>query len=358
MLYGPTLTVGSLFAGIGGIELGLERTGGFKTLWQVENDPYAIRVLEKHWPDVRRWDDVATFPPDAEESGLAKWSGKTCGDTQGEGIERGLERRNRWYADLIAGGFPCQPVSCAGRRAGETDERWLWDEMRRVCEILRPAWVLVENVPGLLSARDVRGIRGALFGRIVHDLAAFGHRVEWDCLSAAAVGASHIRERVFILAHTGRSGSEPWGAAGDGSEAPRGTETAAPERERVWSSTHDGGSDVANATADGRQPRRAGDAAEGQTGRKPNRGSGEGDVPNAEQHGLQGTEHAVSGQGTITRQRRLADEGWWAVEPDVCRVADGVPHRVDRLRCLGNAVVPQVAEFVGNMILQKIQTDK
>jgi DNA (cytosine-5)-methyltransferase 1 len=107
------LTVGSLFAGIGGIELGLERTGGFQTLWQVEQDEFARRVLAKHWPDVPRWDDVRTFPPD-------------------EG----------WRCDLVCGGFPCKQTSTAaavhGRRHGLSGaDSGLWHEQRRVIGRLR-----------------------------------------------------------------------------------------------------------------------------------------------------------------------------------------------------------------------------
>src|SRR5262245_38127917 len=113
------LTFGSLFAGIGGFDLGFERAG-MKCVWQVEIDPYATKVLEKHWPHVRRHDDVQTFPP--------------AGD---------------WRCDVICGGFPCQPVSLAGKRRGQDDERWLWPHFSRIIRELRPRFAVVENVPGL-----------------------------------------------------------------------------------------------------------------------------------------------------------------------------------------------------------------
>src|SRR6266850_6229536 len=126
-------TFGSLFAGIGGFDLGLERAGWI-CRWQVELDPFCQRVLAKHWPDVRRYGDVRAFPePDTER------------------------------VDLICGGFPCQPVSVAGKRRAQADERWLWPEFARVVRALRPHLVLVENVPGLLQ----RGI-----GDVLGDLAA------------------------------------------------------------------------------------------------------------------------------------------------------------------------------------------
>ena len=160
------LTVGSLFSGIGGIDLGLERAG-FEIAWQVEIDEYASKVLAKHWPDVTRYGDI-----------------RECG------------KHNLTPVDLICGGFPCQPHSLAGRRRASGDERDLWSEFYRVICELRPAWVLAENVPGLLSSEN-----GRFFGRVLRDLARCGYDAEWQVLSAEAVGAPHLRERVFIVGY-------------------------------------------------------------------------------------------------------------------------------------------------------------
>lgn len=169
---------GSLFSGIGAFDLGLSRAG-MTCEWQVELDEFCRNVLAKHWPDVRRWDDIKTFPPTGPI--------------------------DEWRVDLLAGGFPCQPVSHAGKREGEHDQqgRWLWPEMFRVCKLLRPRWVLVENVLGLLSAGDVRG---SLFGGILRDLASIGYCVEWHCLSAGGpegFSGPHRRRRIWIIAHPG-----------------------------------------------------------------------------------------------------------------------------------------------------------
>ena len=160
---GGGMRVGSLFSGIGGLELGLERTG-METVWQVECDPYALKVLEKHWPNVRRHTDVRTFPP-----------------TEGD-----------WSCDLICGGFPCQDVSLAGKREGlvEGNRSGLWFEFARIIRTLRPRYVIVENVPGLLSDG---------FGRVLGDLAESRYDAEWGVLSAAGVGAPHLRRRVFVI---------------------------------------------------------------------------------------------------------------------------------------------------------------
>lgn len=157
------LTFGSLFSGIGGLDLGLERAG-WSCSWQVEIDGFCNAILERHWPRVQRLRDV-----------------RFAGDTT-------LPR-----VDLIAGGFPCQGVSVAGKRRGLADHRTgLWWEFRRVVAELRPRLVLVENVPGLLNngLADVLG-----------SLAALGYDAEWDVVPASAVGAPHLRERLFVVAH-------------------------------------------------------------------------------------------------------------------------------------------------------------
>ena len=160
---GDAMTFGSLFAGIGGMDLGLERAG-MECRWQVEIDPYCQRVLAKHWPNIRRWDDVRTFPP--------------AGD---------------WTVDAIVGGFPCTNISNAGDREGlDGDESRLWFEFHRIICLLRPCFVLVENVAALLQ----RGI-----GRVLGDLAGSGFNAEWSCVPACALGAPHSRPRVFIVAY-------------------------------------------------------------------------------------------------------------------------------------------------------------
>lgn len=159
---GRKLTFGSLFSGIGGMDLGLERAG-MDCRWQCEIDPYCNKVLEKHWPHVKRYTDVRTVS-DVERVGL------------------------------IAGGFPCQDVSFAGLGAGLEGERsGLWFEMLRIIRHLRPRFVLVENVSALL----IRGM-----GRVLADLAKSGYDAEWDSLQAGYFGAPHERERIFILAYS------------------------------------------------------------------------------------------------------------------------------------------------------------
>lgn len=234
------MTFGSLFAGIGGLDLGLERAG-MRCVWQVEIDEYCRRVLAKHWPGVRRHDDVKTFPPEGE-----------------------------WGCDLICGGFPCQDISNAGKRAGiEGSRSGLWSEyVRIICEI-RPSFVLVENVSALLG----RGL-----GRVLGDLAESGFDAEWDCLPAAAFGAHHLRDRVFVIAN--RSNAVCL--------RPQGGWTAA---KQSWS-----------------------------------------------------REQFAGLVQTATRLSVPAGR--------IGGISDGVPQRKQRLHALGNAVVPQVAEWIGRRIME------
>jgi DNA (cytosine-5)-methyltransferase 1 len=259
------LTFGSLFAGIGGFDLGFERAG-MVCKWQVEIDDYANRVLAKHWPTVHRERDI-----------------RECG------------RHNLESVDVICGGFPCQDISYAGHGAGLDGARsgLFFEAIRLVCE-LRPRFVVLENVAALLT----RGM-----DRVLGTLAEIGYDAEWHCIPAAAVGAPHLRNRIFIVAHTDDGQcKQPELAVRSGRDAVgTGCET------------------MANTRRD-----RSGSGKE------------------LDRH------QAVRSEGIID----ATNSGWWQTEPDVGRVANGIPARVDRLRGLGNAVVPQVAEVVAGRVLE------
>lgn len=225
-----TLTVGSLFSGIGGFDLGLERAG-MEIRWQAEIDDYCSRVLARHWPHVPNLGDVTKVD----------WTH----------VPR---------VDLVCGGFPCQDISVLGKRAGLSGKHsGLWVEYARAVRHLRPRYVIVENVPSLL----VRG-----FGTVVGDLAGMGYDAEWAVVPAAAIGAPHLRARLWMVAYPSRV------------------------RDRMETNPI--------------LPRW-----------------------DASQHG-----------------------DWWSSEPRMGRVADGIPARVDRLRGLGNAVVPQIVEMIGQRIVE------
>ena len=165
------LIVLDLFSGIGGFSLGLETTNRFRTVAFCENDKYCQYVLSQHWPNVPIFDDIKTLD---------------------------LEQLNNLPSiDVLCGGFPCQPISTAGKQKGECDERWMWPEFYRIICLVKPTWVLVENVTGLLSIGQ-----GKLFGGILSDLANAGYNAEWKVLSGNMFGLPQIRKRVFLVAYS------------------------------------------------------------------------------------------------------------------------------------------------------------
>ena len=254
----------SLFTGIGGLDLAAE-WAGFETILQVEREPYALRVLEKHWPDVPRIHDVREVTSESVSGPVT----------------------------VVSGGFPCQPFSAAGKRRGVEDDRYLWPQLLRIVEELRPAWVIGENVSGLLSIDG-----GMEIDRMLAALEARDYTPWVLHYPAASVGAPHKRDRVFIVAH-----------ARDGGH-----------RESIQPVGQSRGYEPSDTWSDGTIQFMA------HTARELSHGSGREGRRRAE---------LANGGGAISNQ--------WESEPDVGRVATGVPHRVDRLRALGNAVVPQQA---------------
>ena len=198
--------------------------------------------------------------------------------------------RDEW--SILTAGFPCQPVSNAGKKLAQADPRWLWPAVVRILHVVRPPIVLLENTPGLLS----RGM-----GDVIRDLAASGYNARWRVLAAADVGAPHLRERVWIVANAQSLGRESWG-----------TESAGLERELCPSGS---GGSLANSQCVGLEESRYG----GISGGKAN---------------------------------YVANPSQWPAEPNVGRVAARVPKRVDRIKALGNAVVPQVVAALVPWILE------
>jgi DNA (cytosine-5)-methyltransferase 1 len=322
-----------LFSGIGGFSLGLERSGGFETVAFVEIDPYCRAVLRKHWPDVPVYDDVRTLTVD--EGWLVSDADKRCELAQ-EQLCAGRQGIRADSIDVIAGGFPCQDISVAGKGAGLAGERsGLWSEFARIIGEVLPRYVIVENVAVLLS----QGL-----GDVLGDLAALGYDAEWHCIPAQAVGAPHRRDRVWIVANSsiGRCG----GSDGGEVQQPRRTETV-------------GGSEtVADAFGITGRPCGLGDTDESARGRHAGRSSlGADDVSDADSSNGYGRRGPLQmGWGGFAREATAdgdAGRTQWRVEPDVGRVAHGVPARVDRLRALGNAVVPQIPEIIGRAIMMQ-----
>lgn len=239
------ITFGSLFSGIGGIDLGLERAG-MVCKWQVEIDDFCQKVLQKHWPEVRKYRDV-----------------------------REVGKHNLEPVDLIAGGFPCQDVSTNGLRRGLEGQRsTLWDEYARIISEIKPRWILAENVLGLFSAND-----GWFFSKVLIDLANLGYSAGWSTISTGYFSSlPHQRNRVFVVAYPT---SERW-------EAFEIYKKISQENKRI------------------------------------------------------------SGKYSSTNDKEV----WRISNSDFCGEANGIPNWMDRLKSLGNAVVPQVAEYIGRCIVE------
>lgn len=323
----------SLFTGIYGDDIASE-WAGIKTVCCVEKDKYCQQVIRKLRPDmpiIERIEDV-TKEKIKEVSGYCA-------------------------IDIIAGGFPCQPISNAGQRRGEADDRYLWPEMFRVIKELMPTWVLAENVYGLVSIQQ-----GDLLDKMYADLESQDYEtLPPVILPACGVNAPHRRYRVFIVAHSIRS------SLGTGRER-MGRQTGT-DTDRRCERT-----DVADSQGYGRRPQfTEGSSQSLQENREDESEGSSRFIPDAkklsERSGLcpcsQGEKWGgrlghlgnVSNANGERQQKQCRSESiykgsgrqesqrgdWWAIEPDVGRVAHGIPHRVDRLRALGNAVVPQQA---------------
>ena len=310
----------SLFTGIGGIDLASE-WAGFDTILQVENDPYCLQVLEKHWPTVERCTDIRSLNG----------------------------RKYRGTIDLLSGGFPCQPYSGAGKRKAFDDDRDLWPEMFRIIQEVRPTFVLGENVSNFANLG---------LDRTILNLESEGYEVQTFNIPACAVGAWHQRARIFVVGYAKHYGpptsKESRSTAKTGNDDKEGKDQAGQpsgtggredyesvaysesnKEERTLRAT-----ESINATGDSwLESTGCGDRLEqGRTGQAM------ADSESGKRH-----EHETnSGDGRLETQKipgnrssLPGESAWWSSEPNVGRVAHGIPKRVDRLRALGNAVVPQ-----------------
>lgn len=315
-----------LFSGIGGFALACRMVGGIETVGFCEREPYAQKVLKKHWPDVPICNDIHEM----------------------KGTDYGT-------IDLITGGFPCQPYSLAGERRGNEDDRALWPQMLRVISEARPAWVLGENVPGIITL--------ALDG-VLADLEDQGYACETLCIPACGVDARHRRERIWIVAKSDSQRS--WSSRGNSLHEGRSTgasrgaglpETTGRQNGAAigddWPASQDALANPTKREDIGRECRDVAEASGcGQRGNA-SADAGREDVANGDYSGRQercGAESVRQEYSPAERGCAWRPETEWFAESGMGRVAHGIPSRVDRLRGLGNAIVPQVAaEIVAAM---------
>jgi len=277
-----------LFSGIGGFSLGLEATGGFETKAFCDIEKYPRQVLQKHWPHVKQYEDIKELNYERLKA---------------DGIDS---------IDIITGGYPCQPFSIAGRQKGEQDSRHLWPEYFRLVKELRPTWVIGENVSGHIKLG---------LDTVIEDLESEDYAVRPFSISASSIGANHQRERIWILAHSRRSQWPRAELRGENENETRKENANQFERSSSASEV-----DVAD-TNDERLQRQW-------------------------QSRNQFTPRFNSSSESSEEGQRTVGQGWWESEPNMGRVAHGVPKRVDRLKSLGNSLVPQIPYYIGKTILE------
>ena len=292
------LTHISLFSGIGGMDLAAE-WAGFKNVLFCEIDKYCQQVLKKHWPNVPIIEDIHDL------------------------------KNFKQPITVISGGFPCQPFSTAGKRRGKEDDRYLWPEMFRVIREIKPSWVIGENVAGILSM----GIR-----QVLSDMESADYRCQTFLIPACGVGALHRRDRVFVVCHTEHTGR-------DACEIPGSIGT---RNDNGASGTYKAGELKGSDKQFGVM---VDTAIEGLEGYGKSERTRQGKRPVFADAGTTNVTNANSKRFKEQQQSWQPSEGagwqksecnnWWCIEPSMGRVANGISRRVDRLKALGNAVVPQ-----------------
>lgn len=325
------ISVGGLFLGIGGIELGLERTGYFKTKWAVENDEFCRSVIRKHWPDIPIYGDI---------------------------------RKIDWNAvpgvDMLTGGFPCQDISTANPRGKgiEGSRSGLWREYAKAIGILRPKYALVENVPAIVR----KGLNVVLA-----DLAEAGYDAEWFDLRASDFGALHKRERIFIIAH-----SDPlvFTKSRDDEEVRKIRESALGEdTEHTVADPHGNGLNGKGLPILSGGPHQDNPRDKDGAAPDPDPIARHGILPGQSDHEGRIVAHDLYERAQRFWQKKVDRKQGFSWCKDVGRVEDlqgrpdipkplfrgardGVPDWVDRIKALGNAVVPDCAEFIGEIIME------
>ena len=347
----PRPTCGSLFAGIGGGDLGLERAG-WDVVWQVELDPWRRKVLERHWPTALRWDDIRTMPY-LDDPG--------------------------WKVDLIIGGFPCQDLSVAGKRVGLKGERsGLFFDFMRVAAAIRPRWLINENVPGLLSSHE-----GQDMGIVLETLSECGYGLAWRILDSQYFGVPQRRRRVYIVGHLGAPCPpeilfEPEGGGGDTPAGGKAGASIAPTL-RAGANRTGGdrppGTDVDTCESLITQPLRSnrwgGSDSHGHHGRSSPRADGADNLIAFANRTRDGDKQAEVMPGGIAPSLTNPGAGGRADAINVCaptdangmREAPGVPCGLDpcprcpdgrRYAALGDAMTVNVIEWIGRRILAAI----
>jgi len=332
-----------LFSGIGGFSLGLEATGGFETVAFCDIEKYCLEILEKRYPGVPRYTNIKELNYETIKT---------------DGV---------FPIDIITGGYPCQPFSVAGRKKGEKDPRHLWPEMFRLVQELQPSWVIGENVSGHIKLG---------LDTVLKNLESEGYSARTFSISASSIGANHQRERVWIVANSKqdnyfeqvrRRNEEESGIQKKYREE-HGQSRQSSGTSEVWkkSNRHENVEDT-RQLGGGLEPsgnkesigRGSYEKTEWSTNADQTSGSsqrGEVMANTSSKRTSRGETRREDAENVGQSSKRPWD-GWWDIEPDVGRVAHGVPKRVDRLKSLGNSLVPSIPYYIGLSILQTYEDE-
>ena len=331
-----------LFSGIGGFSLGLESTGFFETIGFVEKDKFCQKVLKKHWNNINIEEDIR--------------------NVKGE----------RYAADIITGGFPCQPFSVAGKRKSTADDRYLWDEMLRVIRETKPRWVIGENVEGIVNINE-----GMVLRQVLNDLENEGFQSQCIIIPASGIGAWHQRKRIWIVAHSNsnrhvseirRGNAEEKGLPVQDRQKDSATRKSIGTSD-VWQTNKEyvSNSNTGFSIRENEEIQSRGNATT----------NGSEDVSNSEcilphgcssttrnsktkQSGLECNESGNRNKVWCETKRCSEQTGsrktWWEIESKLCGVPNGVSYELDkdrsnRIKSLGNSIVPQIARQIGLSIM-------
>ena len=311
-----------LFSGIGGFSLGLESTGFFETIAFVEKDKFCQKVLKKNFNNIPIEEDIRNV------------------------------KGSNYKADVITGGFPCQPFSVAGKRKGTDDDRYLWDETIRVVRECKPRWFIGENVEGIINIQE-----GMVLRQVCTDLEEEGFEVQCIIIPASGIGAWHQRKRVWILAHSNsnRDRNEITSSNGEEKEIQREhREKNSSTRKSIGATTND----VSNS------------------GSKRSQGFNNQQEPSKQKLGFTSNNHDENvwntkstrqssssmgpGKGKFGRTSswgKQCESNWWKAQSKLCGVPNGLSYELDkdranRIKSLGNSIVPQIARQLGLAIMK------
>ena len=324
-----------LFSGIGGFSLGLESSGLCETAAFCDYEPYCQKVLKKHWPHVPVYGNIKEL---------------TYERLKADGIKD---------IDIITGGYPCQPFSVAGRKKGEQDERHLWPEYLRLIQECRPSFVIGENVGGHIKLG---------LDTVLTDLESEGYATTTFSISASSIGANHQRERIWIIAYSNDLGRYDWIHHREGRPIPNNQEWNLTQSEQEWHRRIDRARETGETLENTRCELWPWSFEQGENEDEARQGHAD----QSERSGSPSTSNVANTKGSVWNEHDSESENsgsslqeipgigssisgvspWWSVEPNVGRVAHGIPQRVDRLKCLGNSVVPMIPYLIGRSILE------